>query len=383
MEPQLSILICSLESRAGMLASLLRHLTAQAQAHGSEVEVLVDVDDGTKSIGQKRNDLLERACGNYVAFVDDDDWVPEYYVSEILIALHDNPDVDCLGLHGAVAVDNGQPAPFIHSVQCKSWFQRDGVYYRSPNHLNPVKRSIALDTRFPNIDHGEDHDYSRGLQNRIHHEVMLPRGMYHYAARGATTTAGGGTGGGGGHPPPQLRPAAHIPFPPLAPGQMLPPPAPPFQASPPHQTRPGPFPAPPPVVSGAPIVQGPFPPTTITTSHGAPSTWQVPAPVPNYTPARVRTADGVIQFMAPPPLPLADVPPPGPPRPSATSPPSPAYPLPSPQPCPVNPTGETYPPRMPNKPSQLFVPGPEAAVAAQLSTPNGRFLRSDRRRRGQ
>ena len=37
-----------------------------------------------------------------------------------------------------------------------SYFEQDGVYYRPPNHLNPMKREIAIQFKFPEQYHGED-----------------------------------------------------------------------------------------------------------------------------------------------------------------------------------------------------------------------------------
>lgn len=360
-QPQLSILVCSLESRAGLLGALLRHLTQQIHPHGQEAEVLVDVDNGEKSIGAKRNDLLSRANGRYVAFVDDDDWVPEYYVSDILAALHDNPDVDCLGFRGVVAVDGGQPSEFIHSLECKDWYVREGVYYRTPNHLNPVRREIARDAGFPGISHGEDHDYSRGVQNRAKSEVMLPRGMYHYSARTDKTTVPGSPDG---RAIPQFVPPASLPG---KPGGPLP--------------HPVPYSGPPvaPITRGAvPVVEGPFPPTTVTTPSSAPSQWQVPAPVPTYHQPRVRNPDGTLRPPAVAPQPEAVDAPAGPPRPAATSPPSPAFPIASEQPCPVNPTGGVWPPPLPTKATPSLALNPQAAIARQLNTPSGRRRRKGR-----
>ena len=62
----LSILICSIEERNQKLQRLLALLAKQATP---DVEVLTSIDNKKKSVGQKRNELLDRARGQYVAFV--------------------------------------------------------------------------------------------------------------------------------------------------------------------------------------------------------------------------------------------------------------------------------------------------------------------------
>ena len=77
MNKKLSILICSLASRADKLQRLMNVLQPQIN---DSVELLVKTDNGEMPIGKKRNLLLEEASGAYIAFVDDDDLVSEDYV---------------------------------------------------------------------------------------------------------------------------------------------------------------------------------------------------------------------------------------------------------------------------------------------------------------
>jgi glycosyltransferase involved in cell wall biosynthesis len=148
-----------------------------------EVEVIVNIDDGQLSIGDKRNALLEMATGDYIAFVDDDDMVRTNYVRCILEAIQQNPD--CVGIEGVITFNGNmqQGRKFIHSLQYRSWFEKDGVYYRNPNHLSPVKREHALKVKFPSKNHGEDHDYSTALLPFLNTEVYIKGPIYHYDYR--------------------------------------------------------------------------------------------------------------------------------------------------------------------------------------------------------
>lgn len=88
---QLSILIPVLLPRDqesyGRLVEAL-----QRQYSGLDVEVWTDKDYGEKSIGEKRNSLLEKANGRYVCFIDADDEVSDKYIPTILKAIETNPD---------------------------------------------------------------------------------------------------------------------------------------------------------------------------------------------------------------------------------------------------------------------------------------------------
>lgn len=175
MKKRLSILTTTLKARASVFASLVRVLKAQAN---EQVEMLANLDEGGKSIGMKRNELLAAATGDYVVFVDDDDMVSPLYVPSILKALEKDPD--CCGLVGIITTRAFGPQKFIHSVKYEDWYEKDGVYYRCPNHLNPIKRQIALDAGFPDISYQEDKDFSMRLKGKLQTEAYIEQPLYYY-----------------------------------------------------------------------------------------------------------------------------------------------------------------------------------------------------------
>ena len=176
----LSILICHLNSRAALLERLQARLKPQLEKF-PEVEVLIEADDGQVKTGEKRNALLKKAGGDYVCFVDDDDLVPADYCEKIIKAINTGAQrPSCIGMEGTL-IRPGQPnRKFIHSMKYSSWFERDKVYYRCPNHLNPVRREIALKVGFPDKTIGEDHDYSKKLFPLLKTEVYVNGSMYEY-----------------------------------------------------------------------------------------------------------------------------------------------------------------------------------------------------------
>ena len=175
-QPTFSILICSLENRKDSLFCLLNILKLQ---DCDRLEILIMIDDGELSIGTKRNRLLEKAKGDYIAFVDDDDRVVNDYVSKILKALESEPD--CCSLEGIITNNKkGWSRTFIHSLKYDKWFIKDNVYYRNPNHLSPVRRELALRIRFPDINSGEDKDYSTRLLPLLKIEEKIEGVLYYY-----------------------------------------------------------------------------------------------------------------------------------------------------------------------------------------------------------
>ena len=179
---KLSILICHLYNRQESLAKLLDVLRPQI-TDDSNVEILIKSDDGTLTTGVKRNRLLKQAVGDYVAFVDDDDLVSNDYVSKILKAVETNPD--CCSLQGEISMtERGKRVEkiFIHSLKYDHWFEENQIYYRCPNHLNAIRRDIALKVGFPNKNHGEDSIFSMKAYPVLNTEEYIEGTIYYYFA---------------------------------------------------------------------------------------------------------------------------------------------------------------------------------------------------------
>ena len=180
---KLLIAIPSLERRAAMLKELTQRLESQIQVCQAEeeIEILAIVDNGQNNIGKKRNACIDFALENffeYICFFDDDDLPSDDYIAEIWKALF--LDVDGIGFNGIITTDGNNPTIFVHSGDVQEWHEKDGVYYRSLNHLNPIRTIIASHCRFPEIAYGEDHQYSRKVKKRIKKHHHIDKILYYY-----------------------------------------------------------------------------------------------------------------------------------------------------------------------------------------------------------
>lgn len=181
----LSICICSLDKRLAMLAVLMRYLQEQADMYPGQVEILVESDDGKIPTGTKRNTLYRKAKGKYVVSVDDDDWVPNYYISEIMRAIQTDPDV--VGMHGHMNTDGKKNEGWFISMYnpylTTSKLGRN-FYLRYPNHITVIRHSIAIQYPFPDIYDGEDYAFATAMHdaNAYKTEVQIPEHlpMYEY-----------------------------------------------------------------------------------------------------------------------------------------------------------------------------------------------------------
>lgn len=164
-----------------MLQKLCRLLNSQIADDDQSIGIICECDDGEMTTGAKRNKLLSLATADYICFIDDDDLVSDNYIASIKNALITKPD--CVGIEGTITFDGQHPAKFIHSKRYSSWFEQNGIYYRTPNHLNPIKRETALKVGFPDQRHGEDSTYSSGIFPLLETEVYIEGPIYLYNFR--------------------------------------------------------------------------------------------------------------------------------------------------------------------------------------------------------
>jgi len=146
-------------------------------------------DNRELTIGAKRNQLMNNAKGKYIAFVDDDDEIGNDYLASILNAIEtEQPDV--IGMTGIMRWQRTRKMRtdhrFTHSIEHKRWWDRgSGIrteYFRPPNHLNPMKREIAMQFPFLEVSFGEDRDWSERISasGMLKKEVKIPAVIYYY-----------------------------------------------------------------------------------------------------------------------------------------------------------------------------------------------------------
>lgn len=182
--PTLSVLIASIATRQHFLTQLLARFLQQLD--GTGVELVIGVDDGEISIGEKRNRLLDAAWGRYVCFFDDDDEPLPAYCQSLLQAIGDG-SVDCVGFRVRRTVDGVFDGEATHSLRYEANANRQGeagmLYERIPNHLNPIRVELAREVRFAHADSGEDTDFAVRIRPLLKRERFVDRVLYHYAYR--------------------------------------------------------------------------------------------------------------------------------------------------------------------------------------------------------
>ncbi len=178
----LSILIPTLLERKDVFDKLYERLQILSSPYRG-VQILFNQDNREKTIGEKRNELVARAKGEFSAFIDDDDDVPDYYFDRIMEII-EVYQADCIGFKGELTwIGSGKREIFKHSAGLPySSGLVNGQYLRPPNHLNPMLTEYFSKVGFTPKSFGEDYDFCMELKKRglVKNEIFLDEIMYYY-----------------------------------------------------------------------------------------------------------------------------------------------------------------------------------------------------------
>lgn len=182
-QPLLSIMLPTTVDRRPLFYKLLEVVLIQINRTecADKIELLIDEDSKEKSIGKKRQNLLERATGEWVVGIDSDDMVVDDYVQDIMIALANNPETDHVGFIEDCTID-GIKSRSIFSIKNKSWDEREDGYnqVRCANPKSVIRRTKALEIGYEDLRFGEDRIFSEKVTPILQGEVFIDKILYYY-----------------------------------------------------------------------------------------------------------------------------------------------------------------------------------------------------------
>lgn len=169
-----AILIPSIHKRAEMLQQLKWMLEDQIQFLDAKKKqrvwfgIFTEVDDGSMTIGTKRNNLVKKAANfgaDYAVFFDDDDKPEDLYIEILDAGIASGADV--ISLRGNYSSDGAFIGVFEHSIKYSAYKTNpdgsDIKFERYPNHLNCMKFEVMKQFPFPEINHGEDTKFATAV----------------------------------------------------------------------------------------------------------------------------------------------------------------------------------------------------------------------------
>lgn len=188
--PELTVMMLTIPGRELLLDSLLKNLDNQWSTH---VEILINRDEKTKTIGRKRQECLDAAKGRYVACLDDDDNVSGDYIESILSATYRNSDVICFDQEATISHGN----PFRVSFSIYNPFNEQlkligGNYQpikRKPFHMCFWRSEIAKRHAFQDVSFGEDWKWCESMLKEVHTETRIEKILHYYFYRTGVSTS--------------------------------------------------------------------------------------------------------------------------------------------------------------------------------------------------
>jgi glycosyltransferase involved in cell wall biosynthesis len=182
---KLSILIPTVPERFAQAAKLIEKL--EKQNTDKQAEILWFGDNRARTVGAKRNALLEAARGLYVAFIDDDDDVSNDYISSIC-SVREIVDVITFDQQAIWNDENSLVEFSIQHSPAGKW-EPGGTTKRFPWHSCAWLRDLATRAVFTEKNWGEDFDWLTQVHHLPRREARIPKVLHFYRHRDAESLA--------------------------------------------------------------------------------------------------------------------------------------------------------------------------------------------------
>lgn len=187
-----SILLLGIPERIDKLKQLINKLNQQIsdENESKNIEVLALIDNKYRSVGSKRQALLDIAKGKFVAFIDDDDDISDNYISEISKAIRQNGDVDVITFNQIAKINNDPESPILFSLKYDNEeYHPNRPTKRKPFHMCVWNTRLTKTVKFPDASKTEDWCWIEQLCKIAKTEYKIEKFLHFYIFNNATTTA--------------------------------------------------------------------------------------------------------------------------------------------------------------------------------------------------
>lgn len=180
---KLSVLIPTLPSRVDrFFPSIINSVCSQVKnTRRKDIEILGLLDNWVKTVGEKRNMLLDLASGDFIVFIDDDDRVSNDYIKSIIKVIDNNPDADCIVFDSICTVNKGHEILCRYGIELKHFYdKKNGRWEGKPAHTMVYNAKIAKKYKFPAINYHEDTIWVKLACADIKKQVRIDKVLYYY-----------------------------------------------------------------------------------------------------------------------------------------------------------------------------------------------------------
>jgi glycosyltransferase involved in cell wall biosynthesis len=185
---KLSILVPTVPSRIELFyVKLMKELLRQIEPYKNDIELIAFFDNKKRSIGKKRQEMINLSQGEYIVFIDDDDRISENYISEIMIKLYENPDADCVVFDSICRLDGGIEKLCKYGIEFEYGYINDGLEWRGkPAHTMVYASNIVKRHEYTDMGCGEDFNWVKRAYLDIKNQIRIDKILYYYDSEGST-----------------------------------------------------------------------------------------------------------------------------------------------------------------------------------------------------
>lgn len=171
MSYKLTIGVCGLNSRVELFKLLDAELKRQKT---DDVELIYIFDEGQWSLGKKRNYIIDTAQGEYIAFIDDDDWINYDYIEMLLKEAN---KCQVLTFKTAHYIDGEFNKEVVYSTT-KGNKDHPDYYIRWANAICCWRTEFLRKVRFSEITWAEDSEFGSRASKHRPKEKFINKVLY-------------------------------------------------------------------------------------------------------------------------------------------------------------------------------------------------------------
>jgi hypothetical protein len=187
-----SVLITSIPKRLDHLKVIINKLENQISKNNldKQVEILSIVDNCQRTVGLKRQNLLDISVGKFIAYLDDDDNISDNYIEKIVESIKLNPTVDVISFNQEAKINQYNPVIVYFGLQYENTeFIPNTPIYRKPFHMCAWNTKIAKQVKFKDISLTEDWCWIESLCKIAKTEHHINEILHYYVFNNDTTTS--------------------------------------------------------------------------------------------------------------------------------------------------------------------------------------------------
>jgi glycosyltransferase involved in cell wall biosynthesis len=185
---KLTILVPTVPNRIELFyVKLMKELLRQIEPYKNDIELIAFFDNKKRLIGKKRQEMINLSQGEYIVFIDDDDRISEDYISQIMTALIENPDADCVVFDSITKINGGPDILCKYGIEFEYGYINDGLEWRGkPAHTMVYSSNIVKKHQYVDMGVGEDFNWVKRAYLDIKNQIRIDKVLYYYDSEGLT-----------------------------------------------------------------------------------------------------------------------------------------------------------------------------------------------------